>query len=96
MGCKREVEHLQGALKDPDRLKQFEMLGAPVRITWYTGLLVTSEIDACLLVYFRYNAKNSYGGYVGVKQDGIALRPSSYSGKPCVVATVNWLVATGN
>lgn len=88
--------YLQGVLKDPDSVKQFEVLGPPTRITWYTGLLVSNKIDAGWLVCFRYNAKNSYGGYVGVKQDGVALRTSSYNDKPYVVTSVNWLAASGN
>lgn len=64
---------LQGNLKDPDSLKQFDMLDGPTLVTWNYGPPFGGHQQAWL-VCFQYNAKNSYGAYTGVTPDGIALR----------------------
>jgi hypothetical protein len=89
------LEHLRETLKDPDSLKQFRIRSGPKYITWYRGLLTGGGHAAGWLVCFEYNAKNSYGGYVGLKADAIALRTHD-SGRAYQVPSVNWpLISSG-
>ena len=44
------------------------------------------------LVCFEYNAKNSYGAYVGLKTDGYAMRMNA-NGEAEIVTDVNWALA---
>lgn len=65
--------HLASALKDPDSLKQYELL--PLRKTrWMYGSMNGGGSDEGWLACFTYNAKNSYGAYAGVKVDGLVFR----------------------
>lgn len=64
---------LLSGLKDPDSLKQFS-IGEPVPTAWLDGIIHGSTPHAGWLVCFEYNAKNSYGGYVGLKRDGYVFR----------------------
>lgn len=65
--------HLAASLKDPDSLKQYELLS--VRKTrWMRGALNGGGSEEGWLACFSYNAKNSYGGYVGAKTDGLIFR----------------------
>lgn len=65
-------KYLYESLKDPDSLKQFALTRDPYPrdwqydrwSTWYSGHVIC----------FRYNAKNSYGGYEGVRPAGIVVR----------------------
>lgn len=82
------LEFLQRNLKDPDSLKQFKMLSSPRLATWYRGRSLGGGNDRGWLVCFEYNAKNSYGGYVGVKTDRVVLR--SADGVLHVVSSWNW------
>lgn len=66
--------HLARLLKDPDSLKQFAMLGSPHCVKWYRGAFRTGGMDAGWQVRFEYNAKNSYGGYVGVTPGHVVMR----------------------
>lgn len=84
--------YLLNGLKDPDSLKQFRITGGPTYFTWYRGLVNGGGHDGAWLVCFEYNAKNSYGGYTGVKADGYALRISNSGAQ--VVPWVNWGLAT--
>lgn len=68
---------LLSGLKDPDSLKQFR-IAEPVPTAWRDGLIHGGGAHAGWLVCFEYNAKNSYGGYTGVKRDGYVFR--SYPG----------------
>lgn len=86
------MKHLRDALKDPDSLKQFEIDSGPTLITWTRGLINGGGNDQGWLMCFRYNAKNSYGAYIGVKPDGIVLRESS--GDYYMVERVNWQLAS--
>jgi hypothetical protein len=79
---------LARALKDPDSLKQFRIRSGPTRISWYQGLLAGGDFDVGWLYCFEYNAKNSYGGYVGLKVDGLALRTATNG--DAYVVPVNW------
>lgn len=77
-------EFLGTVLKDPDSLKQFELYAGPYLkehqdtrwSPWKVGWLVC----------FRYNAKNSYGGYVGVKANAVYLM--GHEAKPYVIEVV--------
>lgn len=84
--------YLSDTLKDPDSLKQFSIVSGPTYMTWYRGLLFGGGHDAAWLVCYEYNAKNSYGGYVGVKRDGNALRRTNDGAQ--VVPLVNWGMAS--
>jgi hypothetical protein len=60
-------------LKDPGSLQDF----AVDRIEpmhWYQGLLYGNRTEAAWGVCVHYNAKNSYGGYVGLRQYLFAMR----------------------
>jgi hypothetical protein len=70
-----EIRNVLGRLlKDPDSVKQFEMDGMPRYVSWYRGLINGGGHESAWLWCFSYNAKNSFGAYVGVKRDGIAMR----------------------
>ncbi len=86
--------YLQRALRDPDSLKQFKILSGPTLVTWYRGLLNGGGNEQAWLYCFEYNAKNAYGGYVGLKTDGFALR--GYIDSVGVVPEVNWALADRN
>lgn len=65
--------HLAATLKDPDSLKQYELHS--VRHTrWMRGALNGGGSEEGWIACFSYNAKNSYGGYVGVKTDSLVFR----------------------
>lgn len=88
------MNYLQRTLKDPDSIKQFRIRSGPDTITWYRGLINGGGNEQAWLVCFEYNAKNSYGGYVGLKIDGFALR--LYGDTASVVPAVNWPLADRN
>ena len=85
------MDYLRGTLKDPDSIKQFNIRSGPETITWYRGLINGGGNEQAWLICFEYNAKNSYGGYVGLKTDGVALR--LYGDTASVVPVVNWALA---
>lgn len=65
---------IQSRLKDPDSLKQFEIINI-MRTRYFLGAPIAHKGTAeGWLVCFQYNAKNSYGGYVGVKYFGVVVR----------------------
>ena len=68
---------LLSGLKDPDSLKQLR-IAEPQPTAWRDGIIHGSTPHAGWLICFEYNAKNSYGGYVGLKRDGYVFR--SYPG----------------
>lgn len=80
------LEHLYRSLKDPDSLKQFKVRSVE-RMTWSRSW--DSDYEQAWLVCYEYNAKNSYGGYVGLKADGLPLRTFE-GGGISVVPNVNW------
>jgi hypothetical protein len=82
------LDYLQKSLKDPDSLKQFRVVSGPTLATWYTGVLAGNYTNSGWLVCFEYNAKNSYGGYVGVKREGLAFKGGVY--EPYLITNVNW------
>lgn len=85
------MDYLRTTLKDPDSIKQFRIRSGPETITWYRGLINGGGNEQAWLICFEYNAKNSYGGYVGLKTDGVALR--LYGDRASVVPWVNWGLA---
>ncbi len=58
--------HFRDTLKDADSVKDFSYRGKPELTAWGGG--------AGWLVCYRMNAKNSYGGYTGIQNDGVILR----------------------
>ncbi len=81
------LQTLGTVLKDADSLKQFRIVSGPRSIHWYTGLLAGNRYDAAWMYCFEYNAKNSYGGYVGVQMERVALR---VEGGEAHVVPANW------
>lgn len=85
-------EYLRSTLKDPDSIKNFEMTSEPSKTTWYRGLLNGGGHAAGWIVCYKYNAKNSYGGYVGLKNESIVLtRNGEYVTQ---MLRVNWPLVT--
>lgn len=68
-------DYLARTLKDPDSLKQFRITGMQT-VGWAQA---TARHEEAWLICFEYNAKNSYGGYVGVKPGGLVVRQWSDS-----------------
>ena len=66
-------ELLRVTLKDPDSVKTFT-LSSVNQTRYYTGLLGGNYWEGGWRVCFEYNAKNSYGAYVGLKRTGIVIR----------------------
>lgn len=84
--------YLNHYLKDPDSVKQFAIRSGPDHATWYRGLLNGGGHEAAWLTCFEYNAKNSYGAYVGLKTDGFMMRMSGDVAE--IVTWVNWAAAS--
>lgn len=79
-------QRLARILKDPDSLKQFEIRQV-AHTQWYRGLIHGGGAIAGWLVCFEYNAKNSYGGYTGVKLDGVVMQNT---GGLHIVPDIDW------
>lgn len=81
-------QHLQRTLKDPDSIKQFRVLTNPAWATWRgTGYWVNS-MDGGWLVCYELNAKNSFGGYTGLRTEGVVFHMNS--GRLVPIQEVNW------
>lgn len=65
-------DYLARVLKDPDSLKQFALVRGPYRKDYQ--ITRWSPWNSGYIVCFTYNAKNSYGGYVGPKLAAIAIK----------------------
>lgn len=78
---------LRRTLKDYDSLKDFAVRNDDLQPISATNAAFNFEEAWMLCV--EYNAKNSFGGYTGLKQHGFPMRLDS-SGKPYVVSTINW------
>lgn len=87
-------DYLRESLQDPDSVKQFQMVSGPTFLTWVRPLISGGGKDAAWLVCFAYNAKNSYGAYVGVKTDGMAIRQYVAGAPYVVVRDINWGTAS--
>jgi hypothetical protein len=83
-------EAVKQALKDPDSPKQFRITSPARAIVWYRGLLQGGGYEEAWMYCIEFNAKNSYGGYTGVKTDRVALRMYEGGGPVMVLKTVNW------
>lgn len=81
-------EHLAQTLKDPGSIKQFRVLTSPTWATWRgTGYWVNS-MDGGWLVCYELNAKNSYGGYVGLRTQGVVFHANG--GRLIPIKEVDW------
>jgi len=87
------MDYLRRTLKDSDSLKQFRIRSGPDIITWYQGRFYGGGNEQAWLVCYEYNAKNSYGGYVGVTTHGLVLR---LNGDTATVVQVNWAATDRN
>lgn len=59
--------YLQETLKDPYTVKDFAVIDGPRHACW-------RGTQAGWIVQYRYNARNSYGAYTGLKNHIAALR----------------------
>ena len=78
---------LKRSLKDYDSIKDFAVVQNDLYPISATNLALNFEQAWMLCV--EYNAKNSYGGYVGLKAHGFPMRLNP-DGTPYLVSTVNW------
>lgn len=85
------MQYFRENLKDPDSVKQFRLLQGPKLFSWYRGLAHGGGHEDAWLVCFEFNAKNSYGGYVGLTTKGIAMR--AWGETIQVIPNVNWVIA---
>lgn len=76
--------HLARMLKDPDSVKQFAITSPPTCTKWYRGTFGTGGMEAGWAVNFEYNAKNSYGGYVGLKSGQLIMRGAGVNFIPVI------------
>jgi hypothetical protein len=70
--------YLDHSLKDPDSIKQYRFISLH-KTRWLRGSLNGGGSEEGWLACFEYNAKNSYGGYTGVKTQGLVMRSSDGS-----------------
>jgi hypothetical protein len=66
-------KYLATVLKDPESLRQFQITRVSPK-EWQDNRW--APWNAGWLVCFEYNAKNSYGGYVGLKRGAIVVNVS--------------------
>lgn len=77
------LNYLAGTLKDPGSLQQFRMRRVAEK-RWQDTRW--SPWKAGWIACFEYNAKNSYGGYVGLKLGGLILH--TYGTEPVIQEVV--------
>lgn len=72
------LAYLKPRLKDPDSLKQFQLL-LPAGMCTYLDTLAAGDLrwESGWSVGFEYNAKNSYGAYPGLARGRIVVRCSA-------------------
>lgn len=80
--------HLGRTLKDPDSIKQFRVLTSPAWATWRGTGYWANSMDGGWLVCYELNAKNSYGGYTGLRTEGVVFHVNS--GRLVPIQEVNW------
>lgn len=80
--------HLARTLKDPDSIKQFRVLTSPAWATWRGTGYWANSMDGGWLVCYEVNAKNSYGGYTGLRTEGVVFHVNS--GRLVPIQEVNW------
>jgi hypothetical protein len=83
--------YLARTLKDSDSVKNFAIEG-PIEISWGRGLVYGGGRDQGWLFCVEYNAKNSYGAYVGLQRYPFVMRRDA-SGNPWIIPDVNWAAA---
>jgi hypothetical protein len=67
------AEYLQRSLKDPESVKQFRKISTQ-KTRWLRGAINGGGSEEGWLICFELNAKNSYGGYTGLKTMGLVVR----------------------
>lgn len=81
-GTKQTVlSYLQGTLKDPESMKGFGVQ-EPKKGSLYGGITNGFKMEPQWYVCYTYNAKNSYGGYVGQKEFVMWFKNGSISQSP--------------
>ena len=80
-------QHLKRTLRDYDSIKDFTVKHGEIYPISATNLGYNFEQAWMLCV--EYNAKNSYGAYVGIQPHGFPLRVDE-AGMPFLVSTINW------
>ena len=83
--------YLTRNLKDPDSIKQWKFEG-PIEISWQRGIVYGGGRDEGWLFCVEYNAKNSFGAYVGLQRVPFVMR-RDVSGNPWIINDVNWAAA---
>lgn len=81
------IPHLKRSLKDFDSLKDYQFISGP-HSTVATEL--SGDIQEAWMICVEYNAKNSYGGYSGIKSHTIPFIYSS-AGPLTIPTQENWL-----
>lgn len=79
--------HLERTLKDPDSVKQFRVLTPPTWAVWTGTGQWARSLDGGWMICYELNAKNSYGGYIGLQKRGIAFE--SHQGRLIPITDVN-------
>lgn len=67
---------------------QFEVTNYPVPVTWYRGLLHGGGYESGWMVCYQFNAKNGYGGYVGLQSEAVVV--IKINGAAFIIPRVNW------
>lgn len=78
---------LKRTLKDFDSIKDFAVVGGDLQPI--SAVNFGNNFEQAWMLCIEYNAKNSYGGYGGIAEQGIPMRVGA-DGKPFVISTVNW------
>lgn len=80
--CQRVVlEFIKATFKDPRSVQDLE-IGEPTKYSRFRGIQNNGGYFFAWLVTFRCNAKNSYGGYVGIEAFQIVVRDGEFIGVP--------------
>ena len=85
------LRNLYDQIRDPDSVKQFEWLEGPRMVEWQTSMpsMIVRGVEQGWLYCYRFNAKNAYGAYVGVKTEGAMIRV--LNGRPVQIPTLQWI-----
>jgi hypothetical protein len=81
------MPYLKRSLKDFDSLKDYQFISGP-HIT--VASEVNGDIQEAWMICIEYNAKNSYGGYIGIKSHTIPFIYTS-TGLLTIPTQENWL-----
>jgi hypothetical protein len=69
---------LSRSLKDPDSLKQFQLTSTAQPTIFFRRIGLGVPREEGWLYCYEYNAKNSFGGYAGLKATGAVMRLDQY------------------